>query len=127
MDAPSKASEFFPKLVWKLLGEYRHARRIHLILDNYIIHPSKRTKRFLAQCGDRLALHFLPPYCPDDNRIERVWLDLHANVTRNHRCRTMEELMSRSSVDSKPQGEEYRYQPENVTYGRMVLAPRVGE
>jgi hypothetical protein len=21
------------------------------------------------------------------------WLDLHANVTRNHRCRTMEELM----------------------------------
>ena len=33
------------------------------------------------------------PYCPDDNRIERVWLDLHANVTRNHRCRTIEELM----------------------------------
>ncbi len=26
-------------------------------------------------------------------RIERVWLDLHANVTRNNRCRTMEELM----------------------------------
>ena len=37
--------------------------------------------------------HFLPPYCPDDNRIERVWLHLHANVTRNHRCGGMEELM----------------------------------
>jgi transposase len=93
VDAPSKASELFHKLVWKLLGEYRHARRIHFILDNYIIHSSKRTKRFLAQFGDRVVLHFLPPYCPDDNRIERVWLDLHANVTRNHRCRTMEELM----------------------------------
>jgi transposase len=40
------------------------------------------------------VLHFLPPYCPDDNKIERVWLDLHANVTRNHRCRSMEELMA---------------------------------
>lgn len=93
VDAPTKASDLFCKLVWKLLAEYRRARRIHLIVDNYIIHASKKTKRFLAQFGDRVVLHFLPPYCPDDNRIERVWLDLHANVTRNHRCRTMEELM----------------------------------
>jgi len=38
-------------------------------------------------------LHFLPPYCHDYNRIERTWEDLHANVTRNHRCKSMEELM----------------------------------
>jgi transposase len=37
---------------------------------------------------------FLPPYCPDHNRIERVWKDLHDNVTRNHTCRTMSELMT---------------------------------
>jgi transposase len=41
-----------------------------------------------------IKLHFLPPYCPDHNRIERVWKDLHDNVTRNHRCAGMEELMS---------------------------------
>jgi len=41
-----------------------------------------------------LKLHFLPPYCRDDNRIERVWEDLHANVARNRRCRTLEELMA---------------------------------
>jgi len=93
VDAHSKTSDLFCALVWKLAGEYRHARRIHLILDNYIIHSSKRTKRFLAQFGDRVVIHFLPPYCPDDNRIERVWLDLHTNVTRNHRCLTIEELM----------------------------------
>ena len=93
VDAPTKASDLFCKLVWKLAAEYRDAKRIHLIIDNYIIHSSKRTKRFLAQFGDRVVLHFLPPYCPDDNKIERVWLDLHANVTRNHRCRTIEELM----------------------------------
>ena len=54
----------------------------------------KKTKRFLAQFGDRVVLHFLPPYCPDYNRIERVWLDLHANVTRNHRCKSIEDLMA---------------------------------
>jgi hypothetical protein len=27
--------------------------------------------------------------------IERVWEDLHANVTRNHTCRTMRRLMRR--------------------------------
>jgi transposase len=94
VEAASKASDLFCKLVWKLAGEYRDARRIHLIVDNYIIHSSKKTRRFLAQFGDRVVLHFLPPYCPNDNRIERVWLDLHANVTRNHRCKSIEELMT---------------------------------
>lgn len=35
----------------------------------------------------------LPPYCPKENKIEWVWLDVHANVTRNHRCPDMEQLM----------------------------------
>lgn len=39
-------------------------------------------------------LHFLPPYTPEANRIERAWLDLHANVTRNHRCTTIDDLMA---------------------------------
>ena len=43
--------------------------------------------------GRRLRLVPLPTYCPDHNRIERVWLDLHANVTRNHKCSAMPVLM----------------------------------
>ena len=31
--------------------------------------------------------------CPDANHIERVWQDFHANVTRNHRCKTMKRLL----------------------------------
>lgn len=34
-----------------------------------------------------------PPYGPDANRIEHVWQDLHANVTRDHRCKTIERLL----------------------------------
>jgi transposase len=93
VEAGTKASELFCKLVWRLVGEHRAAKRLHLIVDNYVIHTSKKTQRFLAQLGGKIVLHFLPPYCPDDNRIERVWLDLHANVTRNHRCKTMVDLM----------------------------------
>ncbi|GIW93204.1 MAG: hypothetical protein KatS3mg110_1245 [Pirellulaceae bacterium] len=54
---------------------------------------SKQTQQFLRQLRGRVRLHFLPPYCPDENRIERVWRDLHDNVTRNHQCRSMDELV----------------------------------
>ena len=57
---------------------------IHVILDNYRIHDSKIVQAALAGWGGRIRLHFLPPYCPNDNKIERVWQDLHVNVTRNH-------------------------------------------
>lgn len=93
VDGTSKASDLFCQLIWRILATHTHARRIHFILDNSIIHSSKKTKKFLEQFGDRVVLHFLPPYCPDANLIERRWLDLHANVTRNHRCKTMDELM----------------------------------
>lgn len=92
VDGDQKASWLFIKLLWKLAGRTK-ARRIHLILDNYIIHSSRITQRALADLGGRIQLHFLPPYCPQHNLIEPVWGALHANVTRNHRCRSMPELL----------------------------------
>ncbi len=35
--------------------------------------------------GDRLQSHFLLSYCPEGNAIERLWLDVHNNVTGSHR------------------------------------------
>jgi transposase len=93
VEGTSKNSELFMDLVFQLGWDYPGVKRIHLILDNYGIHKSRYTKLALARCAGKVRLHFLPPYCPDENRIERVWLDLHANVTRNHQCRTMDELM----------------------------------
>lgn len=72
---------------------YPQAKVIHVVLDNFSIHDSKITRAAVAALGGRVKLHFLPPYCPQANRIERVWLDLHANVTRNHRCLDIDELM----------------------------------
>ena len=63
------------------------------IVDNYRIHDSKIVKAALRKHEGRIQLHFLPPYCPQENKIERFWQDLHAEVTRNHRCSTMSLLM----------------------------------
>ena len=93
VDSESKDSELFVRLVFQLGWDYPKAKRIHLILDNYSIHKSEFTKSTLGNCAGKVRLHFLPPYCPDEDRIERVWLDLHANVTRNHQCTTIDELM----------------------------------
>ena len=95
VEADRKNSQLFILQLWQLVGrDYPQAKRIHLILDNYRIHSSLQTQAALARLGGRVVLHFLPPYCPDHNRIERVWRDLHDNVTRNHQCRNMKELMT---------------------------------
>jgi len=93
VEAERKNSDLFITLLWKLIKKYSKAKRIHIILDNYRIHSSQHTDLALAALKGRVKLHFLPPYCPDHNRIERVWKDLHDNVTRNHRCGSMQELM----------------------------------
>lgn len=67
---------------------------IHVVLDNFKIHDSRAARAAVEELDGRVVPHFLPPYCPDHNRIERVWLDLHANVTRNHRCADMPDLMA---------------------------------
>ena len=92
--ADRKNSELFCALLRLLAAQYPSARRIHLVVDNYGIHSALATQRTLADLHGRVVLHFLPPYCPDANRIERVWQDLHANVTRNHRCRSMRDLLA---------------------------------
>jgi transposase len=92
--AERKNSLLVIAMLRKLAAEtYPEAKVIHVVLDNFSIHDSKVTRAAVAELGGRVKLHFLPPYCPQANRIERVWLDLHANVTRNHRCAGMDELM----------------------------------
>lgn len=93
--ASKKNAALFCDLLRVLETAYPSARRIHLILDNYSVHSAHATQQALNDVKSRVVLHFLPPYCPDANRIERVWQDLHANVTRNHRCKTMNKLLGK--------------------------------
>lgn len=76
---------------------FRHYRRIHVICDNARFHTAKGSRlvrQYLAEHGERIVLHYLPAYSPQDNPIERVWWHLHEQTTRNHRCQSMEELVA---------------------------------
>ena len=86
-----KNSVLFVKLLEQLRSQYRRARRVVLILDNYRIHKSQMVERWLARNG-KFQLLFQPVHHPWVNVIERLWKAMHDTVTRNHRCRSMFEL-----------------------------------
>lgn len=56
---------------FKDLEETAPAGRIHVILDNAAAHKSKKLADFLKD--SRIQLHYLPPYSPNLNPIERLW------------------------------------------------------
>jgi transposase len=93
VEGAKKNSWLFVQLLGKLYLRYPQAKRLHLILDNYCIHDTALVTWALLQAQGRIRLHPLPPYCPNDNKIERIWQDLHAEVTRNHTCPDMDSLM----------------------------------
>jgi transposase len=72
----------------------RGFRKVHVICDNASFHSSRLVKEFLAAWGHRIELHYLPRYAPETNPIERVWWQLHETLTRNHSCRTIDELLA---------------------------------
>jgi hypothetical protein len=94
VSGPSKRSTLFLRLLDKLWERFQSYQLLHLIVDNYIIHTSQITRQAVAAKKGKVHLHFLPPYCPQPNPIERLWRDLQANITRNHRCQSMDELMA---------------------------------
>jgi hypothetical protein len=72
----------------------RAYRAIHVICDNARFHDCKAVRDYLAQHGSRIVLHYLPKYAPETNPIERIWWHMHETITRNHRCRSMDELLT---------------------------------
>ena len=92
VEAEKKNSFLFIRLLAVLRQAYRRAKRIILVVDNYVIHKSAMTRCFLSH-NRKFTLLFQPVYHPWVNEIERLWKQLHDNVTRNHRFTTMKQLM----------------------------------
>ena len=72
-------------LLMSIEALYPAMRLIHVFLDNARYHHAKLVRAWLAQPGRRIKLHFVPPYCPHLNPIERLWGLMHKHVTHN-RC-----------------------------------------
>ena len=87
-------SDLFLDHLDDLRRRLRGYTRIHVICDNASFHKSRDVREYLDGWGHRIWLHFLPAYSPETNPIERVWWHLHEAITRNHRCKTIDELAS---------------------------------
>jgi transposase len=90
---PQRNGTLVARHLEELCRRLRRYRVIHVIWDNAKIHDCKAVERVLAQHAGRLRVHALPRYAPDCNPLERVWWHLREEITRNHRCRTLEELV----------------------------------
>jgi transposase len=78
----------------ELRRRLRRYKKIHVICDNAGFHWNCwEVWEFVHRYGERVVLHFLPKYAPQCNPIERVWWHLHEEITRNHQCGTLEELV----------------------------------
>jgi len=67
--------------------------KIVLVVDNFIIHHSRKTQEFLEKYADQLLLFMLPTYSPWLNLIELLWKHLRRKVTHNHLFTSIAELV----------------------------------
>ena len=63
----------FLRFLERTLREYPTGK-IMMVLDNARIHHAKLIQPFLKENAGRLALIFLPPYSPQLNLMEGVWM-----------------------------------------------------
>ena len=91
VEHPHKNTTLFMSLLHAIRRRYRRAKRIVLVLDNYIVHKADAVNAWLAN-NPKFTLLFQPVYYPWINRLERLWKAMHDTVTRNHRCFTLYQL-----------------------------------
>jgi putative transposase len=94
-----KNSDGFCALVEQMVQDYcpgdsYHGPRLVLVVDNFIIHRSKKTSAVLAKYADRLSVFALPTYSPKLNVIELLWKYLRRRVTHNHLFQSITELLA---------------------------------
>jgi transposase len=65
----------------RLIQANPNAKKIHWILDNAGYNKSHEFTEWISQTN--IQIHYLPPYSPNLNPIERLWKIMHENITYN--------------------------------------------
>jgi transposase len=115
-------AELFVTHLEDLRRRFRYCRRIHVICDNARFHTipgSRVVRQYMKEHGDRIVLHYLPAYSPQDNPIERVWWHLHEQITRNHQYQSIEELAKLTLAWLDERGS---FKIEGAMYDRLKAA-----
>jgi transposase len=74
-------SESIIDILKKIKKKYRKSKTVHLILDGAGYHKSEIVKKCAKKL--KIKLHFLPPYSPNLNPIERLWKVMNEKVRNN--------------------------------------------
>lgn len=65
----------------KIEEHYPDKKKIHIFCDNARYYRNKEVKRYLKT--SKIVLHFLPPYSPNLNPIERLWKWMKERIIYN--------------------------------------------
>lgn len=74
----------------KVEAAYPTKTKIHIFCDNASYYRNKAVAKYLA--ASKIALHFLPPYSPNLNPIERLWKWMKERVIYNSYYERFEEF-----------------------------------
>jgi transposase len=77
----------------KIKKAYPNAPKIHIILDQAGYHRSQEVQEYVKNSS--IELHFLPPYSPNLNPIERLWKVMNEKVRNNYFFKSAKEFRER--------------------------------
>jgi transposase len=76
----------------KIQEAYPDKKKIHLIVDNARYYKNRELQAYLRKRKCRIKVHFLPPYSPNLNFIERLWHFLKKYIIGTKRRQTFKEF-----------------------------------
>jgi transposase len=96
-------------------GKYK----IHIILDNAGYHCDQTVKEFAR--GLAIELHYLPPYSPNLNPIERLWKIMHEMVSYNKYYESFSDFTEATLNFFKNIGRQKRLLRSRITDNFQIL------
>lgn len=103
-------------------GDWRRARPLVIVLDNYSVHTSEQVEEALpALEAAHIFLFYLPSYCPEMSGIEPVWQDVKYHELQE---RSASDLVAwKATIDAALERKAVRLsrsEPEITNFGRMA-------
>ena len=112
------------KLLASIEERYPCKQQLHVFLDNARYHHARLVGEWMDQPGRRIKLHFIPPYCPHLNPIERLWGVMHKNITHKkcyNTCRQFADAQIRFLREKIPMlWENFR---DSITDNFRIISP----
>lgn len=103
----------------KLRKKHPENKKIHLIWDNAGYHRSKAIKTYAKKL--KIKIHFLPPYSPNLNPIERLWKIMREQVMYNQYYESFDDFTNAMQYFFKTIGKKKSILRSRITDNFQIL------